>query len=60
VQALDSAGLKKDTDYAYAEVADGVMNESGWQSRVEPMLTFLFKANSPATPASQPTAAVGP
>jgi enterochelin esterase-like enzyme len=58
-QAFDSAGLTKGRDYSYTEVPDGTFNEPGWQSRVEPMLMFLFKAGAATTtaPASQPTAA---
>ena len=57
VQAFDSAGLSKGKDYTYIEVPDGTFNETGWQSRVEQMLTFLFKAGPSSAPASQPTAA---
>jgi S-formylglutathione hydrolase FrmB len=56
-RAFDSAGLVKGKDYSYSEVPDGTFNETGWQSRVEPMLMFLFKSPATGAPATGPTAA---
>jgi hypothetical protein len=41
--AFSSAGLAPGQDYVYHEVPGGEYSETGWQSRVEPMLTFFFK-----------------
>ena len=58
VAAFDSAGLAKGADYFFEEVQGGTFDEPGWQKRVEPMLTFLFKpaAASGTAPATQPSA----
>jgi predicted alpha/beta superfamily hydrolase len=42
VKSLDTAGLKRGTDYEFKEVEKGEHNEAAWSKEVEGMLTFLY------------------
>lgn len=55
VKALADAGIKPGENFQYTEVTGdgGEHNESGWSTRVDQVLAFLFPSKNPPAPVTQ-------